>query len=231
MSQISTNLSKQTDISLEDQQKLVEHINFLYDNAIIPLLETEDDIQFNLKYDQAVKYYAFYSNQLMYLFGLDGKNEDKKPIMNNSFLSILHFLREEFLHIEDVNIKSLFVNAIDNLEDYFLLARDPNIKINQPKYIAVLEFSYCIWICILGLLIVLKNAKYENKIDLLRNKCLEASERLKSSVLKIAEDHGRILSAKTTKLLDDIDSKKIEMVTQSVDEFLDKIDNELKIEK
>ena len=70
MEQIATNLSKQTGMSSVNQQKLVEHLNFLLNNAIIPLLETKDDVQFNLKYDQAVKQYFFYTIQIMYLFVL-----------------------------------------------------------------------------------------------------------------------------------------------------------------
>lgn len=40
-----------------NQQKLVEHLNFLLHNAIISLIEIKDDYQFDLKYDNAIKQY------------------------------------------------------------------------------------------------------------------------------------------------------------------------------
>ncbi len=231
MEQIATNLSKQTGMSSIHQQKLVEHLNFILNNAIIPLLETKNDVQFNLKYDQAVKQYFFYTIQIMYLFGYNKINEEQKPDVIKSYLYMLDFMRHEFSNLPDEDIRSPLLESIDNMEDYLLLASDQNIGIDEPQYGYAIEYSSGIWVCIFALAIALNDQKYEDKIDIMVQKCQEASKMLKDSVMKIAEDHGRILSDDVINILDNIDNKKIEMVTQSVDEFLSDMDKEVEFEK
>jgi hypothetical protein len=227
MEQIATNLSKQTGMSSVNQQKLVEHLNFLLNNAIIPLLETKDDVQFDLKYDQAVKQYFFYTIQIMYLFGYNKINEEQKPDVNKSFLIMLDFIRNDFSNVPDKNIRSQLLESIDNMEDYLLFASDQNIGINEPQYGSAIEYSSGIWICIFALYIALNDQKYSDKIDIIIKKCQEASKMLKDSVMKIAKDHGRIFSDKTINVLNDIESNKIKTITQSVDEFLMDMDKEI----
>ncbi len=227
MEQIATNLSKQTGMSSVNQQKLVEHLNFLLNNAIIPLLETKDDVQFNLKYDQAVKQYFFYTIQIMYLFGYNKINEEQKPDVIKSFLTMLDFIRNDFSNIPDKNIRSPLLESIDNMEDYLLFASDQNIGINEPQYGSAIEYSSGIWICIFALSIALNDQKYNDKIDIIIKKCQETSKMLKDSVMEIAKDHGRIFSDKTINILNDIESNKIKTITQSVDEFLMDMDKEI----
>lgn len=227
MEQIATNLSKQTGMSSVNQQKLVEHLNFLLNNAIIPLLETKDVVQFNLKYDQAVKQYFFYTIQIMYLFGYNKINEEQNPDVIKSFLTMLDFIRNNFSNIPDKNIRSPLLESIDNMEDYLLFASDQNIGINEPQYGSAIEYSSGIWICIFALSIALNDQKYNDKIDIIIKKCQEASKMLKDSVMEIAKDHGRIFSDKTINILNDIESNKIKTITQSVDEFLMDMDKEI----
>ena len=165
------------------------------------------------------------------MFGYNRNSEDEKSHMVKSILAMLDFLKGEFSNILDKNISSLFLESIDNMEDYFLFANNPYINIDKPKYSSAIDYSYGIWVFIFTLSLALNEKKYKNKIDLIIKKCQKVSNMLKDFVMKIVEDHGKIFSRETINILDDIDSNRVEMVTQSIDEFLMEMDKELEIKR
>ena len=57
-----------------------------------------DDLEFEQKFNEAIKYYSFFTIQFAYMLGL---NEAKinRVSMAKSFLSIIHVLQEEFLKL------------------------------------------------------------------------------------------------------------------------------------
>lgn len=50
-------------------------------------------------------------------------------------------------------------------------------------------------------------------------------------MIKIAEDHGRVLSGDVMKILDDIDSGKSRVRTQTAKDFVKQMRKELTVEK
>ena len=99
------------------------------------------------------------------------------------------------------------------MEDYLLLASDPKINVYKTKYTPILEASYSIWICIIAFFEITRNEKYRTKIDRVLKKCQDYTNILEDYVIKIAEDHGRVISADVMKILDDIDSGKSRVCT------------------
>jgi hypothetical protein len=113
------------------------------------------------------------------------------------------------------------------MEDYLLLAGDPKIDVYKSKYTPVLEASYSIWICIIAFFEITKNEKYRNKIDRLLKKCQESTNIVEDYVMKIADDHGRMFSTDVMKILDDIDSGKSRVSTQTANDFVKQMRKEL----
>ncbi len=85
MAQIPIKLSEQTDMPSTNQQKLVEHLKFMLNNAIIPILETKYDYQFVLKFVQVIKQYLSYSIQTKYMFNYNRSANMKNHTWLNPF--------------------------------------------------------------------------------------------------------------------------------------------------
>jgi hypothetical protein len=211
------------------QNDLLEHVTYLRDKAIIPMLEA-NDVEFEQKFNEAIKYYSFFTIQLIYKFGINQANISGVS-MAKLFLSMIRTVQKEFSKLSDDTVRSVFTNAATKMEDYFLLASDPKINVNKSKYTPILEASSSIWICIMALTEILGNEKYRNKMDRLLKKCQESTNIVKDYVIKIADDHGRRFSEDVMKILDDIDSGKSSMLTQSASEFIKQMRKELALEK
>jgi hypothetical protein len=208
---------------------MAEHVTYLRDKAIIPMLEA-NDLEFEQKFNEAIKYYSFFTIQFIYKFGLKQANINRVSIAK-LFLSIVRTVQREFLRLPNDAVGSVFMNAANKMEDYFLLASDPKINVNKSRYTPILEASSSIWICIIALTEVLANEKYSNKMDRLLKKCQESTDILEEYVIKIANDHGRKFSKGVMKILDDIDSGKSRMLTQTASEFINQMRNELTLER
>jgi hypothetical protein len=211
------------------QNDLLEDVTYLRNKAIIPMLEASD-VEFEQKFNEAIKYYSFFTIQFIYKFGLNQANTSRVS-MAKLFLSIIRTLQIEFSKLSDDTVRSVFTNAATKMEDYFLLASDPKINVNKSKYTPILEASYSIWICIMALTEILGNGKYRNKTDRLLKKSQESTNILEDYVIKIADDHGRRLSENVIKILDDIDSGKSTMLTETASEFIKQMRKELPLEK
>jgi hypothetical protein len=146
MASIIISHRKELSKSKRVQDVFLEYIIYLVDNAIIPMLEA-DDLEFEQKFNEAIKYYSFFTIQFAYMLGLD-QAKISRVSMAKSFLSIIHVLQEEFLKLPDDQAKSIFIT--NKMKDYLLLASDPKINVYKTKYTTILEASYSIWICIIA---------------------------------------------------------------------------------
>jgi hypothetical protein len=220
----------------EDIQKSLRQLTVsLRANAILPLLES-DTKNFDIKFDEAVKYFSRYMVQLITLINyIQTSRPNVSDQVNESSLSVLSMLKNKFLQRDKDPIALLLADAIATLEDYVLLANDPTIDVNKPKYNPLLGLYFDIWICIAALIEILynKNTKdYETQAKLLTKKCHDSKELLRDYVMTLAEDYGRKLAPTVINKLEDIDSGKAEMITwESAEAFLKQMDKELAASK
>ncbi len=213
------------------KESLIQHTISLTKNAIIPLLES-DTSNFEMKFDEAVRYFSRYMVQLISL--INSIQTTKEPNIsdkvNKSSLWALSNLKNKFLQIDNEPVASILVNAISTLEDYILLANDPEIDVNKPKYNPLIEAYFNIWICITALsgILSIKDIIKDynnNQTDLLIEKCQDSTKMLQHYVMKLAADYGRELSPMVTKVLDDIDSGKAKITRyKNVDDYLKHLD-------
>lgn len=84
---------------------------------------------------------------------------------------------------------------------------------------------------ILGLTEIYENEKYNDKTQLILEKCRHSTEAMQDYVLTIAQDHGREFSSEVNQILEEISSGKAKMVTQSARELIRDMRNELSIQK
>jgi hypothetical protein len=210
------------------EEKFAEHIKYLRENGIIPLLESEIS-EFETKFQEAEKYYSLYQINIIYLLGFN--KIDPQKSMARSFLSLLSSIRNASKSDIPQEIRSSFLNAISRLEDYFLLASDPKIDVNKSKYIPILDASFRFWVSFIAINEALSEEKYKNKIPLLIDKSNNATEQIQKYVIMIAEDHGRSFSHEVNMILENMESHKEKIVTETADELIKEMRKELAVRK
>jgi hypothetical protein len=216
-------LSKEK-LGRDTKQEIVDHIKFIKENGIIPLLKS-DKQEFEEMFNQAVRYYSLSTIQIQYSFGFSKSNIKDQSSIAKSFLVINRKFQNEFSKLEDEIIRSTFMNAVYKMEDYLLLGSDPKINVNKSKYIPLLEASFGIWVCILALNEVLSSDKYKDKKEILIKKCQDCTKILENYIMMIAKDHDRSFSSKVNQILEDIDSGKTKTVRfKNVDDYLKHLD-------
>src|SRR5215212_4130368 len=214
------------------------------EKAIIPLLES-DPTNFEMKFDEALKYFSHYMEQVIILvksiqwgnpntLSLETLSDELEKIpvkVSESSLSKLSDFKNTFLKMGNNPIAiSTIVDAISTIEDYVLLSNDPEIDTSKPKYNQAIMAYSNIWTSITALYEILLRENpedYKNLTDLLIKKCQDSTKELRDYVMMVASDHRRKLTPMMIEALDDIDSGKVKMVTQSADEFLKQMEEEL----
>lgn len=200
--------------------------------AIIPLLKSRPS-EFDTQFDNAIMQYSIYSYQLLSL--LTSMSKDK-PELSRGFsdfiLSMLTRIQKDFLKTGNKRITKSFLNALYMLENYVLLADDPAVYVNKPKYNAALVAYFGIMVCLIAVLEILKskNSRYKRKTASVTKKCQDCAEILERYMEIICKDHGRELTKTELDALEDIDSGRVKMTRfKNVDDYvkhLDQISNE-----
>jgi hypothetical protein len=210
---------------------VLEQAVFLRDRGIIPMLETENT-QFDQKFADAVQYYSFYVIKMNDILGVTKAARTKDPkTMAEFFLKAIYVGQEQASQINDDLLRSTIQDAMSKMVDYFLLAREGSINVNKAKYNPVIGASFAIWVSILGLTEIYQNEKYKDKTQLVIEKCRRATETMQDYVLMIARDHGREFSSEVDGILQEIDSGKAKMITQTARELIRDMKKELTVTK
>jgi hypothetical protein len=207
------------------KQVLIEETMFLRDNAIIPMLET-DNMDFEGKFNNAINYYSYYTIKMNEIFGFTSvKRIRNRKASAESYLRGLSMISKQFSNIDNKDIQSAILGATSKIEDYFLLVGDKKIDTEKAKYNPIIGASFIIWVSIMGLREILSNESYKNKTDLLIQKCQTGTKIMEDYVMMIAQDHGRVFSAELEDTLKNIDSGKTKtMRFKNVNDYLKHLD-------